>query len=577
MTITSSLEDDWFREPEAWEVNLKYFYKWRWRTDMKIGFQRYMKLRSKISDDLFACDHYIHRSPDTTTACALTDISTSGGPSTSTVPLLLTSCDPKLGSQIILNVVQKKIVLRKGDKFYFSMTVPMMVDRIVALATVIQDPINSNTDATIDVVLQFGQIFQEPIPRTAFLKVPTLVDLVPSKSSFIRVSDTQLPQFLEVIRTYSSSKVNNNSTSNNKGTGSSSLEVPLSSTPRADAPLPSPNLISTKIDPTMPQVQMLHPTAQTGTPQLSQPKPSRKRNTIEEYNSSYSLPVSQRIYFTTSSGHPISVFSLIRGDSRKVKMKGGKNHKESSEATGNNQSETIMPSKESGLFMKKETSYAHLLSSNYIAPPMQVAADEVDANGVPLKYDPMFLDNSELKTGKHRTVMNLPGYKVSIFPYIKKGAIKEELNEQFRQKHSWLSQPGVTLYKIRKLKRKLKKIALLSDIEMSTLALSYVLLEKLIIKNMISKPNCKLYASVCLLLAAKFNDPKALESLIPMIENIEKKLSITKKELLVAELSIFSQVSFGLFVDHHDVLPHYNRLKMELMGSDDGVGLAMTL
>ncbi|EGG18734.1 hypothetical protein DFA_04230 [Cavenderia fasciculata] len=297
---------------------------------------------------------------------------------------------------------------------------------------------------------------------------------------------------------------------------------------------------------------------------------------VDEYNNNYNVQLTQRIYFTTVSGHPVSVFSMIRGESRKVKIKGKSGTSKESNDTypsinsSDNQVVTSA-SKEIGILKSLkggETSYGHLLGSVYVAPNQPIASDDLDINGVPLKYDPLFLDNSELKTGKHRTVMNLPGYKISIFPYIKKGAIKEELNEQFRQKHEWISQPGVTLYKIRKLKRKLKKIAIMSDIEMSTLALSYVFLEKLILKNIITKPSCKLHASTCLLLAAKFHDPKALESLSPLIESIEKKFPITKKELLASEFNVFSQLSFGLFIDIHDILPHYNRLKIELLDSD---------
>ncbi|KAK5577011.1 hypothetical protein RB653_001948 [Dictyostelium firmibasis] len=351
----------------------------------------------------------------------------------------------------------------------------------------------------------------------------------------------------------------------------------------------------------------------------------KKRNTIEEYNANYNLSVQQKIVFVTPSGHPISVFSLIKGESRKTRLKTNKkDHYHHGDYSGiknkenlnsinsginvggisggnnnNNDNGTMIGNingsssdgqmivngqsgvggggnfyltKESilnnlGLIGKKEISYAHLLVSEN---DNDLVGDELDCNGVPLKYDPTFLDNSELKTGKHRTVMNLPSYKVSIFPFIKKGAIKEELNEQFRQKHQWINQPGITLYKIRKIKRKLKKITIQSSLEISTLGLAYVLIEKLIMKNLISRSNFKLVASTCLLLAAKFNDTKAMENALgPFFEQVEKRFDISKKEVLASEFSVFSQLSFTLFVSQFDVLPHLNRLKSEAVEDEE--------
>jgi len=273
---------------------------------------------------------------------------------------------------------------------------------------------------------------------------------------------------------------------------------------------------------------------------------------------------------------------MIRGDSRKPKKGNKKGEKDQDMIMGGN----IHSLHSSGMNIdgpldhhhhkehKKnrsdEVSYAHLINSTH-QQLQNLIGDEVDMNGIPLKYNPGFLDNSDLKTGKHRTVIFLPSYKITVFPFIKKGAIKEELNEQFRQKHQWITQPSMTLSKIRKMKRKLKKISILSGFEVSTLALSYVLLEKLIIKNMISKTNFRLYAAACLLLAAKFNDTKAFDKeLSDFFEAVEKKFSIGRKELIHSEFLIFTHVSFGLFVDFHEVLPHLNRLKSESMDEDKG-------
>ncbi|GAM27363.1 hypothetical protein SAMD00019534_105380 [Acytostelium subglobosum LB1] len=497
---------------------------------------------------------------------------------------------------ITLNAIPtKSVVIKQGDQFYFCVSEPQKVDKIVALATVSHDTKSGSNPATVTIPLKFDKVFSDPVPRDQLSTNPQLSNLVESTSSFTKVSDAQLPHFLSLVNGYTSRKVKKEAMNFLSGI---SLAPPGKEDTAGLSHSPTPYTSQLGAKPTSTQdtlgrdqQQQQQPHSVSGAPTTStsahhhtstnahldtiqlQPTRTRKRNTIEEYNTNYNIATPQRIYFASSSGYPLHVFSMIRGDTRKVKQR-GKNTKEFSDSTNNIQSDIISHShfsiKEANIFKLKETSYGHLLISNYVAPSIDLTPDDVDPSGIPLKYDPLFLDNSELKTGKHRTVMNLHSYKVSIFPYIKKSAIKEELNEQFRQKHEWIK-TGVTLYKIRKIKRKLQKIAMLSDIEMSTLALSYVLFEKLIIKNAVNKENIKLYSSGCLLLAAKFNDPMALESLKPLIENIEKKFSINKKELLASEFQIFSAVNFGLFIDYHDVLPHFNRLKQELMISDQSI------
>ncbi|EFA76892.1 hypothetical protein PPL_09644 [Heterostelium album PN500] len=486
------------------------------------------------------------------------------------------SINASVGTTVALNCKQKNVLLKRGDQFYFSMIIPTKIDRIVALATVSQEPTADQNGTKI--ILTFDKLFQEPIPRDFFSSSQQLSDIVQSKSTFTNISDSQLPVFTNLLNSYFVRKkpikeaqnflsgislgpsittnnnnnqpndnVNANTQNNNNNNNNQLNAIAESSMVSSNIPLAQQQIPSQQQSQQALQQQQQQQQSQQSSQQIIS-QPYRKRNTIEDFNASYNVSIPQRIYFTTTSGYPISVFSMIRGETRKPA------------------GDTLMSvlSKESNFFKLKETSYAHLLPSNYISPTSDIDAGASNM----IKYDPLFLDNSELKTGKHRTVMNLTGYKISIFPYIKKGAIKEELNEQFRQKHEWV-QTGVTLYKIRKLKRQLKKVALIADIEMSTVALSYVLIEKLIIRNQMTKANFKLYAAGCLLLAAKFNDPKALESLVPLIENLEKKFSITKKELLSNEFHIYSQVSFGLFVDYHDVLPHYARLRSEILNDSN--------
>jgi len=213
---------------------------------------------------------------------------------------------------------------------------------------------------------------------------------------------------------------------------------------------------------------------------------------------------------------------------------------------------------------KKSTSYAQLLNSSWINPGDHKKQDEIlynsDEEQDDTTYDPDFLDDPEFKTGKHRTVLNLPGFRGSLIPFIKPEDLKEELNEQFRQKHSWI-QDGVTLHKIRKFKRKLMNISLEADTDPSTVALAYVYLEKLLLKNLVSKEDFEMYGAVCFLLATKFYGMKVDATGVRFIlDLLEKELGISPKELLLLEFEIFSKLSFSLFVDPNEVLPHYSRL-----------------
>jgi len=180
-------------------------------------------------------------------------------------------------------------------------------------------------------------------------------------------------------------------------------------------------------------------------------------------------------------------------------------------------------------------------------------------------YNPNYLDDPELTTGKHRTVLNLSGYRGSIIPFVKAETLKDELNDQFRQRHPWMHS-GVTLHKIRKLKRKILDIATERDYEISSTGLSYVLLDKLLLANHIYKDNLKLFGAICLVLSVKFNDPQGVSKFDSraFYESCEKHLGVDPKDLIQNEFDVFAKLSFGLFVPPSQVIPHCHRLKTDL-------------
>eukprot|EP00741_Cyanophora_paradoxa_P015595 tig00020902_g15055.t1 len=186
-------------------------------------------------------------------------------------------------------------------------------------------------------------------------------------------------------------------------------------------------------------------------------------------------------------------------------------------------------------------------------------AGEEGAGAAGEEYDALFLDDPEIRSGKHRTVMNLPGFMESIIPYVRPKDLRGELNRQFASKHSWLP-PAMTLSKIRNLKLDLVRILIDCDMDVTTLALAIVYFEKLVLKNLVSKPNRRLLADICFLLAMKFSEPKYPACAPAFFEAVSDVHGIPKKDLLRSEWAVFVDLNFSLHAPVRHVMPHFHRL-----------------
>ena len=180
------------------------------------------------------------------------------------------------------------------------------------------------------------------------------------------------------------------------------------------------------------------------------------------------------------------------------------------------------------------------------------------------KYDPHFIDYSNLlKSGKQRVIMNLPGFMESVISYRNKRELKRELNDKFQSNHEWMVQ-NITLSKIRRMRKILVSIIVELDMEVSTAALAYIYLERLIIKNAVSKQNRKLVLGIVLILAYKYNEcevgvdedeggkersvDKDKSALVPLFAALEKHAGVRKKELLQHEFQVLVGLDMGLNV-----------------------------
>jgi hypothetical protein len=140
--------------------------------------------------------------------------------------------------------------------------------------------------------------------------------------------------------------------------------------------------------------------------------------------------------------------------------------------------------------------------------------------------------------------------------------LKQDLNDQFREKFPQLP-ASLTLSKIRNLKKKTLLACVNLGIEISTVAIAFILFEQLVLKALVAKENRKLSMAVCLVLAAKFNEEKFV--LDPLFDFFDRVWSLEKKEVISAELGAFVNLNFSLHVSHQHIFVVYTRLLKVLL------------
>eukprot|EP00063_Salmo_salar_P064854 XP_014039689.1 PREDICTED: CDK5 and ABL1 enzyme substrate 2-like isoform X1 [Salmo salar] len=131
------------------------------------------------------------------------------------------------------------------------------------------------------------------------------------------------------------------------------------------------------------------------------------------------------------------------------------------------------------------------------------------------------------------------------------------MNETFKEK---FPQVKLTLSKIRSLKREIRTVGDDCGLQPVTVAMAFVYFEKLVLQGRLNKHNRKLVSAACVLLAAKISSDLKKQDVTQLIDKLEERFRISRRELIPFEFTILVALEMALYLPESTIMPHYRRL-----------------
>ncbi|KAJ0064406.1 hypothetical protein NL108_006429 [Boleophthalmus pectinirostris] len=180
-----------------------------------------------------------------------------------------------------------------------------------------------------------------------------------------------------------------------------------------------------------------------------------------------------------------------------------------------------------------------------------------DINSEETDYDPNLLSDPQWPCGRHKRVLIFASYVTTVIEYVKPSDLKKDMNETFKEKFPHIK---LTLSKIRSLKREMRAVSEECSLQPVTIAMAFVYFEKLVLQGRLNKQNRKLVAATCVLLAAKISSDLRKPEVKQLIDKLEERFRINRRELIPLEFPVLVALEMGLYLPESKVMPHYRRL-----------------
>uniref|UniRef100_A0A4W5NW04 Cdk5 and Abl enzyme substrate 2b n=1 Tax=Hucho hucho TaxID=62062 RepID=A0A4W5NW04_9TELE len=157
-------------------------------------------------------------------------------------------------------------------------------------------------------------------------------------------------------------------------------------------------------------------------------------------------------------------------------------------------------------------------------------------------YDPNLLSDPQWPCGKHKRVLIFASYMV-----------RERERERHTHTHTLFS-PHTCL------KREMRTVGDDCGLQAVTVAMAFVYFEKLVLQGRLNKHNRKLVSGACVLLAAKISSDLKKQDVTQLIDKLEERFRISRRELIPFEFTILVALEMALYLPEGAIMPHYRRL-----------------